>query len=94
LRRAVPRADRNGVGDRNAATADQVPGRADMTPGLGTVWVECPTTGEPTSTGVRVDAAAFESAVLAERSVRRCVSCGRTHMWSRLVGELRFDETG
>jgi hypothetical protein len=65
-----------------------------MSADVGTVWVQCPTTGEPTSTGVRVDAAAFESAVLAERSVSRCVYCGRTHMWSSLVGELRLDEGG
>lgn len=61
---------------------------------MGTVWVECPTTGEPTSTGVRVDEAAFASAVLADRSVSRCVHCARTHMWSALFAELRLDPTG
>jgi hypothetical protein len=60
---------------------------------MGTVWVECPTTGEPTSTGVRVDAAAFAAAVVADQAVRRCDHCARTHMWSGLIGELRVDQT-
>jgi len=57
---------------------------------MGIVMIVCPITGQRVPTGIVMDAAQFERAIL-DPSVVRCSACGRIHTWSKKDAELSDD---
>ena len=49
---------------------------------MGAIWITCPKTGKPVSTGMSMERASFYRSVLTGNSVR-CPHCGVTHIWAK-----------
>lgn len=49
---------------------------------MGVITILCPKTGRQASTGIKMDAAAFQ-AMPMKQFVMRCWACGGEHSWSK-----------
>ena len=49
---------------------------------MGAIWITCPKTGKPVSTGMSMEPVSFYRSVLTGNSVR-CPHCGVTHIWAK-----------
>jgi uncharacterized Zn finger protein len=59
---------------------------------VGTVTIKCPQTGREVSTGLVMERAEFDQALL-EGNVVRCPACGRIHAWSKDEARLQDNFT-
>jgi endogenous inhibitor of DNA gyrase (YacG/DUF329 family) len=46
------------------------------------IFIKCPQTGRPVSTGIEIDRASFEALPTVGAPVK-CPACGATHIWNK-----------
>lgn len=55
---------------------------------MGTIYINCPTTGKSLSTGMGADEKSFETLNLHGNSVD-CPHCGKVHVWDKKDATLK-----
>ena len=58
---------------------------------MGKVMIKCPETGKAVPTGMAMDKASFDTAVLSNNTLGNCPACGKDHVWSKEDAFLEED---